>query len=469
MPANNSRNALARDVRPVEVWAWAMYDFANSGYTTVVITAVFNAYFVAVVAGGADWGTLAWTAALSVSYVLTLLSAPLVGALADAYAWKKRLLALSTAGCIAGTAALWFAGPGTLALAAVAVIVSNLCFGTGQNLIAAFLPELADSRSMGKVSGWGWSFGYLGGLLALGLCLAYIHYAQGLGHTAEQFVPVTMLITAALFAVSVLPTFAFLRERTPAQGGDPLHLAATAWRRLAITVRHARRFRDLSRFLVCNVFYQAGIQAVIALAAIYAQEAMGFSTTETLMLILVVNLTASAGAFAFGYLQDRIGHIPAVMLTMIGWILMVLIAWRAQGATMFWVAANIAGLCMGASQSAGRAVVGILAPPSRLAEFYGLWGLAINLASVFGPLTYGLVSWLTGGDHRAAILATGSYFVVALFIVFGVRVGRGRRAALKAEREDRRIAASARTVDHAPAALIHPTPGHDSGTRTTLP
>jgi UMF1 family MFS transporter len=114
---------------------------------------------------------------------------------------------------------------------------------------------------------------------------------------------------------------------------------------------------------------------------------------------------------------------------------------------MFWVAANIAGLCMGASQSAGRAVVGILAPPSRLAEFYGLWGLAINLASVFGPLTYGLVSWLTGGDHRSAILATGSYFVVALAIVFGVRVGRGRRAALKAEREDRRsIAASARTA-----------------------
>jgi UMF1 family MFS transporter len=442
MPDTPTRSRLARDVRPVEVWGWAMYDFANSGYTTVVITAVFNAYFVAVVAGGVQWGTLAWTAALSVSYVLTLLSAPLLGALADAYAWKKRLLALSTAGCIAATAALWFAGPGTLGLAVTAVIVSNLCFGTGQNLIAAFLPELADSRSMGKVSGWGWSFGYLGGLLALGLCLAYIQYAQGLGRTAEQFVPVTMLITAALFAVSVLPTFAFLRERTPAQGGDPMHLAATAWRRVALTARHARRFRDLTRFLVCNVFYQAGIQAVIALAAIYAQEAMGFTTTQTLLLILVVNVTASAGAFAFGYLQDRIGHIAAVMLTMIGWIIMVLLAWRAQGVAMFWVAANIAGLCMGASQSAGRAVVGLLAPPSRLAEIYGLWGLAINLAAVFGPLTYGLVTWLTGGDHRTAILATGSYFVIALIIVFGVRVGRGRRAALKAEREDKRLAAT---------------------------
>lgn len=318
------------------------------------------------------------------------------------------------------------------------VVASNFFYSMGQNLIAAFLPELAESRSMGRMSGWGWSFGYVGGLLSLGVCLAWITHAQGLGAPAAEFVPISMLITAGLFALAVVPTFVFLRERTPPQGGDPAHVVASAWARVAVSLKHARRFPDLARFLVCTVVYQAGIQTVIALAAIYAQEAMGFSTTDTLLLILVVNVTASAGAFAFGYLQDRMGHITAIVLTMLGWIMMVSIAWRAQDQAMFWVAANIAGLCMGASQSAGRAVVGLLAPPSRVAEFFGLWGLATNLASIIGPLTYGAVTWLTAGDHRTAILCTGAYFLLALGLIFGVRIGRGRRAALRAERQDRR-------------------------------
>lgn len=426
--------SLAQDVRPIEVWAWAMYDFANSGYTTVVITAVFNAYFVAVVAGGAPWATLAWTLTLSASYALVVASAPFIGAVADAYAWKKRLLILTTLGCVGATAGLWFAGPGTLTLAVLLVIVSNWCFSTGQNLIAAFLPELAASRAMGRVSGWGWSLGYLGGLLALGLCLAYISRAQARGAQAAQFVPVTMLITAALFALAVIPTFVWLRERARPQGGDPAHVMGSAWRRLRETARQAARFHDLRLFFLCNVFYSAGIYAVISLAAIYAQEAMHFETQETLLLILVVNITASAGAFAFGYLQDRIGHIRAIVLTMLGWIVMVLLAWSAEGRSAFWIAANIAGVCMGASQSAGRAIVGLLSPPSRLAEFYGLWGLVVNLAAILGPLTYGLANWLAGGDHRLAMLVTGAYFLLALILVLPVRVGRGRRAALRAER-----------------------------------
>ncbi|MCZ7654064.1 MAG: MFS transporter [Rhodocyclaceae bacterium] len=296
MTASRNTRALTEDVKPREVWAWAMYDFANSGYTTVVITAVFNAYFVAVVAQRAPWATLAWTATLAVSYALIVLTAPLVGAWADARAAKKRLLAFTTIGCVVFTAALYFTGPGTLAVAVVCVIASNFFFGTGENLIAAFLPELAKSRAMGRVSGWGWSLGYLGGLLSLGASLVWLTQAKAAGRETAQVVPETMIITAALFAIASLPTFLFLRERAMPQapaGG----IAHTAWSRLAATLHHARRFRDLSRFLLCTLFYQAGIAAVITLAAIYAQEAMKFTTHDTLVLILVVNLTAAFGAF----------------------------------------------------------------------------------------------------------------------------------------------------------------------------
>ena len=418
--------ALAEDVKLREVWAWSMYDFANSGYTTVVITAVFGAYFVGAVAGGAPWATFAWTAALSVSYLLVLLTAPLIGAWADAHAAKKRLLLFATAGCVAFTAALWFATPGAVAVALLFLILSNYFFGAGENLIAAFLPELADAKAMGRVSGWGWGFGYLGGIASLGLCLAYITWASGQGQGAGQFVPATMLITAALFALAAAPTFLYLRERAL-----PQPALENPWARLARTAREAARFGDLRRFLLCIVFYQAGIAAVIALAAIYAQEAMKFTQQQTIVLVLVVNVTAALGAFGFGYLQDAIGHVRAMALILVGWIVMIAVAYVATDAPTFWVAANLAGLCMGSAQAAGRALIGYLAPRSREAEFFGLWGLAVKAASIFGPLTYGAVTWIFAGNHRLGILAVGAYFVVGLALLAGIDVERGRRAALQ--------------------------------------
>jgi len=428
-----SEQILATGVKKREVWAWAMYDFANSGYTTVVITAVFNAYFVGVVAGNAPWATFAWTLALSTSYLLIMLTAPLIGAHADARAAKKRWLLATTIGCVLGTAGLYFAGPGGLVVAVLFLVLSNYCFGSGENLIAAFLPELAEGDSLGKVSGWGWSLGYLGGLFSLGACLAYVTWAQGQGQGAAEFVPVTMLITAALFALASLPTFLILRERATPLPIDHVPGFGAAIERLRATWRHAQLFPDMRRFMLCIVFYQAGIQAVIALAAIYAEQAMGFQTADTIKLVFLVNITAAIGAFTFGHLEDRIGHVRAIAATLVGWIVMVLLAWGAEGAAMFWVAANIAGFCLGASQSAARALVGALAPPARHAEFFGLWGLAVKFSSVLGPLTYGIVTWITGGDHRLAILATGAYFVVGLLILRGVDAERGRRAALESE------------------------------------
>jgi len=419
--------ALAQDVKLREVWAWSMYDFANSGYTTVVITAVYNAFFVAAVAGKAPWATFAWTAALSVSYLAVLLTAPMIGAWADAHAAKKRLLLIATAGCTLFTAALYFVGPGAVALAIALIVLSNFFFSAGENLIAAFLPELADAKAMGRVSGWGWAFGYLGGLVSLAISLAYILWAEKQGQPASQFVPVTMAITAIMFALCATPTFLFLKERAVPQRAE-----GSAWRRVLDTLRHARQFQDLRRFLVCILFYQAGIMAVIALAAIYAQEAMKFTQQQTIVLVLVVNVTAAIGAFGFGYLQDAIGHVRAMALILVGWIAMIATAYFADDAPTFWVAANLAGLCMGSSQAAGRAIVGYLSPRSREAEFFGLWGLAVKAASIFGPLTYGAVTWIFHGNHRLGILTVGVYFVVGLALLAGLDVERGRRAALQA-------------------------------------
>ena len=415
--------ALNPGVAKREVWAWAMYDFANSGYTTVVLTAVFNAYFVGVVAGNAPWATFAWTAALSVSYLLVMISGPIVGAWADAHAAKKKLLAISTTICVAGTAALAWTGPGAVTWAVIFIIVSNFAYAIGENLCAAFLPELARPAALGKVSGWGWSLGYFGGILALGISLAWVMSASSRGSTTSEAVGGTMLITAAVFAVAALPTFLFLRERAqPAVVPG----ASAAFARLVETARHARQYRDLMLVFVCGTCYQAGVATVIALAAIYAEQVMGFKTQETIMLIIVVNVTAAIGAFGFGYAQDRIGKVWALRITIVGWILMTVAAFASKTPATFWVAANLAGLCMGSSQSAGRALVAYLSPAGRSAEFFGLWGVAIRLAAVLGPLTYGAVTWATGGNHRLGILLTGVFFVLALLVLAFVNEARGR-------------------------------------------
>jgi UMF1 family MFS transporter len=168
---------------------------------------------------------------------------------------------------------------------------------------------------------------------------------------------------------------------------------------------------------------------VIALAAIYAQEVMKFDFVQTMALLLIVNVTAAIGAFAFGYVQDAIGHKPALGLTLLLWIAMVIVAALAESTATFWIAANLAGLAMGSSQSAGRAMAGLFAPKDRLAEFYGLWTFATQLAAIIGPISYGAVVFATGNNHRLGILLTGLFFLAGLLVLASINIERGRRAA----------------------------------------
>lgn len=419
------RAAVNPGVSKREVWAWAMYDFANSGYTTVVLTTVFSAYFVGVVAAGKSWGTLAFTAALSFSYLMVMLSMPALGARADARAGKRRLLFTSTLGCVIATLLLAFAGPGDIVWGLLIIALSNYCYCVGESIVAAFLPEIARPEALGRVSGWGWSFGYFGGMLTLGLSLALVSWAAGRNEPASEYVPHVMVLTAVIFAVAAIPSFLFLRERTPPSHQPTQGVLArlrTAW---SDTRLH---FADFRLLLLCGACYHAGISVVITLSAVYATEAMGFTMSQTMMLVFTVNIAAASGAFLFGYVQDRIGHKVALSITLVGWIVMILMAYAAVEVWLFWLAATLAGLCMGTSQSAGRAMVGALAPEKRLAEFYSLWTFATQLAAVVGPLCYGLVTWVTDGNHRMALLFTGLFFIAGLAVLTRLDFARGALA-----------------------------------------
>ena len=419
-----------------ELFAWAMYDFANSGYTTVVLTTIFNAYFVGVVAGGASGlpggvGTLLWTVAVSVPNALVLVSAPMLGAIADHYAAKKRILGITTIGCVICTALLALAGPGDVWLAMSLVVLSNLTFATGENLIAAFLPEISHQHSMGRVSAYGWALGYFGGLMVLGVCLAYVARAERHGLDAAQYVPVTMLIVAVTFGLAATPTFLWLKERAvPVPLGHGAHYLNIGFTRLRRTMAESRRFRDLFRFLMALTIYYCGINTVVVLAAVYAQEVMGFGTSDTIVLVMVVNVTAAVGALLFGQVQDRLGSVPTLAVTLLIWIAATSLAFWTGSRAGFWLVANLVGIALGSSQASGRALIGQFSPPARAAEFFGLWGLAGKLAAIVGPLSYGLITYLTAGNHRLAILSTVLFFVAGLLMLATVNEPRGRAAAV---------------------------------------
>jgi UMF1 family MFS transporter len=412
-----------------------MFDFANSSYTTVVTTAIFNAYFVKTVCHNLSLqnATFSLTLAVGIANFLVVATAPVVGAIADAYVIKKRFLAFATICCVACTALLACVHVGDVTLGVILLILASFAFGTSENMIAAFLPEIAPPDKMGRISAFGWTVGYMGGLSCLAICLAYVSYAQKLGQSPTQFVPITMLFVATVFGLASLPSFIWLKERTvksaEAVAAGPLKVASKAFLHVWETIRAASSYRDLFTFFGSLFAYTCGTTTVVVLAAVYAEQVMGFKTNDSIVLIMVVNITAAIGAFTFGFIQDKIGSVKGLALSLVLWVVAIFLAYLAHDKSQFWFAATLMGLSMGGSASAARALVGQLSPTRRSAEFFGLWGLTSKLAAIGGPMTYSLVTFLSGGNYRTALLSTLGFFILGLVILSQVREKRGRKNA----------------------------------------
>lgn len=428
-----------------EIVAWASYDIANATYGTVVATAIYNAYFVNTICAptpATAWftnlhlsGTVLLTIVICLSAFSIVATAPIVGTIADATAAKKKLLLISTALCIACTASLGFIEPGQIWFGMLALYLANTFFGTGEDLIASFLPELATRENMGKISAIGWAAGYVGSLIALGLAFAFIQWAKTQGQVETQYVPETMLICAGMFALFSVPTFVFLKERAkPDPAANAQGYFKTGFQRLGHTIGHARHYRDLFRFLLTLFIYSCGTTTVIHLASVYAQAVLKFTSQESILMVLLVSVTAAIGAGVFGYVQDKIGSIKTIGTALGIWTIATIIAILAQEKWHLWVAANGVGIAMGATGSAGRALVAQFSPKGRSGEFLGLWGVAHKLATAIGALTFGGVAIVSGDNFRVALTSCVVFFLVGFFLLLRVNEDRGRKAAeLEAE------------------------------------
>lgn len=404
-----SQAASQAPVKKSEIFGWCCFDFANSAFTTIIITVVYSVYFQKVVAAGDPKAEGWWGSALAASQLVVIALAPFVGAFADVTARKKMFLICTALVCSLATAALYFVGQGEIAFALALVVVANIAFSLSENLCAAFLPEISTPENVGRISGFGWSFGYFGGLLSLVLALVIIKSGPGR-------VPWTFLMTGAFFFFASLPTLLLLRERARPRALVAGENAFTlGWRQLAQMKKDLPQHRTLAVFFVALTIFLSGLLAIVAFAALYANQVIGMAEEEILGMFVLLQLAGVAGAFGFGYLQDRTGAKPPLVLALLLWI--VVCGWAAFSRTKveFYIISALAGVAMGALQSAARAVVSTLTPPGRSGEFFGYWGFFGKLAGVIGPLVFGWV--VTGAGYRTAIFVNGGFFVAGLLIL----------------------------------------------------
>lgn len=416
-----------------EIFSWCMFDFANSSFTTAITTVIFAVYFNKVIcADRPDSADRLWGLANAISQTIVLLTAPIVGAIADFSGAKKKFLTVSWLGCCLFTACLWFATKGDVWTGMTILILANMFYSAGENLTASFLPELTKPENMGKVSGYGWAWGYVGGLCSLALCFPLIRHGIDLDHSTQ--VRATNLVTGAFFFVAALPTIFLLRERKSPQPLPPGQTYLTyGWKQIFDTIKRVKQFRELAKFLGVFLVYNCGITIIVCFASVYADKTLKLGPLDLIVFFLILQVTSAIGAFVFGFVQDRWGARLTLNLALVIWLGVCLGAYFVTSKGWFYVIGNFAGLSIGASQSGARALVGVLSPPSRSAEFFGFWGLFWKLSSVVGPYVFGAVS-SAAGSQRPAILVTGGFFLAGIVGLLFIDEKAGRQAAIDAER-----------------------------------
>ncbi len=412
-----------------------MFDFANSSYTTIIITVAFSVYFTKFVVAGdnADW---LWGVAIWITNGIVLLLAPIIGAIADGSGRKKQFLFASYLLCVAGTAGLYFAVPGAVVSAMVLLIISNIGFIAGENFAGAFLPELSTPENVGRISAIGWGIGYFGGLASLLLVrplLAGMNLEPGALTAAENAtafgnVRIAWVITAAFFALAAIPTFVFLRERAPRGHEGWAHYVREGFSRLAHTAQSVRQFRELVRFFCVYFVYHAGLTVVIAFAGIIYERTFGFTASELITLFIFLQFASAAGAWVFGFIQDRIGSRVTIQSVLLLWVMGCVGIYFASNRFHYWAIAVLAGVGIGALQTASRAMVGLMSPVSKAGEFFGFLGMVSRAAYAFGPLLFGRIASTTG-SHRTAMLTLSVLFLFGLVAMRWVNEDAGRNAA----------------------------------------
>jgi len=432
--------------------SWYFYDWANSAFVTTVGTVLLGPYLTAVAeraaCGAVATATEPCTQTLSVlgipvaagslsSYTVTfgtLLSAfllPVVGAIADRTSNKRRMLAVFAWVGSAAAALLAFSADDAWQPLVVLMIIAGICLGASAVVYDSILNDISAEDDRDHVSSRGWALGYLGGGLLLALNLGLLQFAETFGLSTEQAVQISFVSAGVWWAAWTLVPFFGLRDRPPenvalAEGG----LLRSSFSQLVVTLKDLRNYPQTLLFLVAYLFYNDGIQTVIASAAVFGSRELDLPEASLVLAILVVQLVAFVGALVLGRVAGRIGARRTILGAIVVWGLVSLAGFVVPAGQLgpFLLLAVAIGFVLGGSQALSRSLYSTLVPRGREAEYFGLYQAAERGTSWFGTLTFGVVFQLTG-SYRYSIVALLVFFVVGFVLLRRVDVARGIRDA----------------------------------------
>ncbi len=388
-----------------QIFCWSLFDFANSSYAVIILAFVFARYFKSVVANDAPIGDLYWAIGINIAMIVSAILNPVTGAIADHSSNKKKFLLFFTALSVICTGLLYFTGPGTIVYALIIFILSNIGFQTGLTFYDAFLQEITEEKYYNKVSGIGYAVGYVGSLVAVLLVIPL-----------QDHLNLLFVVCAGMFAVFSLPLFLFLKENKREGSEVKIKYVSYGFKKAADTIKNINKYPELRNFLLAFFFYIDAINTIIFFSGIYAGTTLGFSTADLITFFLIVQITAMLGSFAFGFIGEKIGLRRSIFINLAVWILITLAVYFTNGKMSFMIIGGFAGTFLGATQSLSRTLMTKLTPPEIKTEFFGFYSLLDKTSTLIGPLTFGLVSWLSG-SQKLAVLTVGFYLIVGIILL----------------------------------------------------
>lgn len=389
-----------------EIFVWTLYDFANTSFSIIVVTFLYAVYFKKTVVGNESIGDFYWSLGISISMILAALISPILGAIADYSAGRKRFLLFFTLLCIIPTALLYFIGAGDIFWGIVLFIIATLGFESALVFYDAFLPDITAPKNYGRVSGYGYAFGYVGSIATLGITYPFIE--------AEMY-SATFPISALFFLIFAAPLFYVLADNRKKREKTGSYIAI-GFNRVKYTLTHLKHYKNLAWFLLAFFFYIEGVNTVIFFAGNFASTTLGFDEMELIIFFLTVQTTAILGAIVFGILADSFGQKKTIFLTLVIWLGTIVFAYFVETKTEFYIVGLLAGSAMGSSQSTSRSLMTKLTPPEKKTEFFGFYSFFGKSSAVLGPLLFGAVSYLAD-DQRPAIISVGIFFIIGMLIL----------------------------------------------------
>ena len=414
--------APKRPSSALALWSWAFFDWANSPYTTLIITFVFSTYFTTKVAQDESqlWGTTQ-----IISSILIVALSPIFGAIADVMGNRKPWIALFTAMCIVGSFMLWFATPTKDAVLAamIWVVISNIGFEFGATFNSAMLPDIVSDDKVGRWSGWAWGLGYAGGLVAM--LIALFGFVQnehpwfGVSQEGLAHVRVVGPICALWLIAFSWPLFAFVPDK-PSTGVSLGTAVRGGFSNLASTFKHVGQYKNVARFMLARMFYNDALTTIFIFGGTYAQLQFGMTFNEVIIFGILLNITAGLGAAGFAFIDDKIGSRKTIMLSVGALTFIALFAVLVTDKNLFWATGALLGIFVGPAQAASRTMLARLAPPELATEFFGLFAFTGKAISFIGPLVFTTLTTIFH-NQRAGMAGVAVFLVLGFCMMFTVK------------------------------------------------